>query len=74
MQVDDDTEQQDVNEGSVNVCRGFVAAATASFKLFGQHPYYGEEMRRIQDEVKAEAKEPAGSVLTRGNFVDYHTL
>lgn len=56
-------------KGEVQICRGYVASASKSAKMFGQHPVFGKQMRDLQLEITAEDKEV---VLNRWNFKKYH--
>lgn len=51
------------------VCRGFIATATVSVKRFGAHPVYGEQMKKLQDEITVEDKE---QVMNKWDFKKYH--
>lgn len=66
---DDKTTIESIISGDYPVCRGFVASASASCKLFGQNPEYGSKLRQLQKEITDEDK---SLVLTRQNFRDYH--
>lgn len=69
---DDETTEADILSGRVPICRGFIASANASFKLFGQNPEFGPMLRALQDQVKAEGLEDMGEILNRNQFANHH--
>ena len=71
MQRKDDSVLDDVINGEIDVCRGYVASASKSAKLFGQHPVYGQPMRELQKQITEEDKE---QVLTRWEFKPHHDI
>lgn len=73
MQRGDDPEKnmKELLAGKQKVCRGFVAAASKSCKRFGQHPYYGKEMRKLQELITDQDKE---EVLTKWQWTEYHKI
>jgi hypothetical protein len=68
---EDDSTEADIIQGRLKICRGFVASASASFKLFGQHPIYGKALRTLQDTITDEDKE---LVLDRRGFAAHHDI
>lgn len=73
LQRKDDPDQnlEELENGTQNVCRGFVATASKSCKQFGQHPYYGQEMRKIQNEITEADKD---LVMNKWDWLKHHTL
>lgn len=65
----DDSTITDILNKKLQICRGWVASASKSFKLFGQHPQFGFVLKKLQDEITQEDKE---AVLTRNEFQEYH--
>lgn len=65
----DDTKLEDIITGKIDICRGFVASASKSCKLFGQGSMFGQDLRNLQDEITEEDKE---LVLTRWDFRTHH--
>ena len=71
MQRTDETELRDILNGNIDICRGFIASASKSFKMFGQDQAYGNELRRLQEEITDADKD---LVLDRRDFAQYHTF
>lgn len=67
---DDETTDIAIAAGDYPVCRGFVAAASKSFKLFGTTEA-GRQMRLFQDQITPEEKE---MVLSKWEFREHHTI
>lgn len=66
---DMNTNWKEVENGTQNVCRGYIAMASKSCKLFGQHPIYGKEMLRLQKEINEEDKK---EVFNKWDWKKYH--
>ena len=67
---DDEQENQEKMEnGEHPICRGYVASATRSAKQFGQHPYYGKQMRELQKQI---TEEDENQVMNKWTFLKYH--
>lgn len=62
-----------VLNGAVPVCRGFLASASKSAKLFGQHPDNGPDLQRLQKSVEDEGHEDHQTILARWEFLSHHT-
>lgn len=62
---------EDILYGELDICRGFLATASASFKLFGQNPVYGKQLRELQNQITDEEK---AQVLTKWDFAKHHDL
>lgn len=62
---------EELENGNQNVCRGYVATASKSAKLFGQHPFYGKQMRGLQDTITAADKD---QVLNKWDWLKYHDI
>lgn len=71
MQRTEDSIEDDILNGELPICRGFLASASASCKLFGQNPHTGQSLKRLQDEITDEEKK---QVLTRWEFSAHHTV
>lgn len=70
MRRTEDSTMNDIIVGDLPICRGYVASASASFKLFGQNAY-GQLMRPLQKQITQEDKE---AVLDRRTFKKHHTI
>lgn len=66
---DDETTVEAIINGEYPICRGFIASASASCKLFGQNIEYGQALRELQDQITDNDKQ---SVLTRQTFRQHH--
>lgn len=71
MTREDETTVEDIKEGRTPICRGFIASASASCKLFGQNPETGNALRELQDQITPEEKK---EVLPRWEFKNHHEL
>lgn len=69
----DETTNEDIIEGRTPICRGFIASANKSCKMFGQNPQF-PQLRELQKQVKSEAKEDASEILAKWEFREYHDL
>jgi len=67
----EDSTFEDIESGKTPICRGFLASASASCKMFGQHPENGAALRELQKEITDEEKE---QVLTKWDFAVHHDL
>ena len=68
-QIKDDTREIDLIRGNVQLCRGFVASATKSHKMFGSHINNGRDLRLLQLEITGKEME---TVLDRREFREHH--
>lgn len=66
-----DINKQQVESGVQNVCRGFVISASKSCKRFGQNPITGEQLLKLQNEIKKSEFE---GVLSKWDLKKHHTL
>lgn len=66
---DPDENMRKIHSGEQQVCRGFVATADKSCKLFGQNPIYGKELRRLQDTI---TEEDLKQVYSKWDWLKYH--
>lgn len=73
MHRDHDSSMDDIDIGKLPVCRGFIACANKSFKLFGSNQKYGKDLRALQDLVKSEDSDLSG-VLSMREFRKYHNV
>lgn len=62
-----------VEEGKHKICRGFLISASKSCKLFGQNPFTGSELKRLQNELEI-SKEENETILNKWEFQKHHTL
>jgi len=67
----DDSSNQDIVDGKIPICRGFLASASASCKLFGQNRDYGKKLRQLQDQI---TEEDQAKVLTKWDFREHHDI
>ena len=71
MSRTDESTIEDIYMGVLPICRGFLASASASCKMFGQNPETGLALKQLQSEITDEEKK---QVLTRWEFKEHHTL
>lgn len=71
MQRTDETTLEDVIVGDIDVCRGFLASASESSKLYGQHPVYGQALRALQNDITDEDKK---IVMNKWDFKEHHSI
>ena len=71
MRRKDESSEEEIRNGSLPICRGFIASASASCKLFGQTPTTGPELKRLQDMLTPNDKE---NILSRWEFKNHHTI
>ena len=64
-----DSKPEDIENGKLPVCRGFIAACNKSAKLFRR-----SELLALQHKVKAEQIENESEVMTTWEFVQYHSF
>lgn len=69
---DEETTYDDIKNGLVPVCRGFMVSASLSCKMFGGSLEFGSDLKRIQDQVKKDMIEKEGSILNKVDFIKYH--
>ncbi len=68
LNSDEETEAA-IHTGEAPICRGYVASASKSSKMFGQHPVFGKQMRELQLEITEEDKK---GVMNLWDFKKYH--
>jgi len=70
--IEEESSIEDVLNGDIPICRGFVASASASHKLFGQlNTNVSKGLKSLQEEITEEDKE---NVLNRNDFRIHHTI
>lgn len=67
----EDSTYEDIENGKLPICRGFLASASASCKMFGQNPENGAALRELQKQI---TKEDKAQVLTKWEFAAHHDL
>ena len=65
----DKSDVSDITSGRLHICRGWMASASKSVKLFGTHPFYGEHLKQLQKEIEPEDIE---KVMDKQEFRVYH--
>lgn len=73
LHLTDDEEEncRKIEVGEIPICRGYIASADKSCKVFGQNPITGKSLYKLQEQITEEDKE---SVLSRPEFRKHHTL
>ncbi len=68
-----DMNQQDIENGDVRICRGFVASATKSGIVFDRDTETQRAISDLQILVSHEAKEDSSSILSKDEFEKHHS-
>lgn len=63
---------EDIESGKVKICRGYVASATKSNKIFGEDTENGPELMRLQKLIREEDKEDPDIILSIDEFLEHH--
>lgn len=74
MHINEENEESTnelIESGKIPICRGFLASASKSFKMFGGNPSTGSELRKLQKEITEEDK---NQVLNKWEFLKHHKL
>lgn len=66
----EDTTEEDVIQGRIPVCRGFLASANKSCKLFGTNGKIGQELMKLQKTIK----EDSSKILAKWELEKHHSL
>lgn len=66
---DGETTTEQIMNGEIPICRGFLATASKSCKLFGQHPLTGSLLLKLQREITNEDKK---LVMDQWEFKEHH--
>ena len=64
-----DINQEEMESGVQNICRGFVISASKSCKRFGQNPSNGEELLKLQQRISKKEHE---GILNKWDFKKHH--
>lgn len=67
---DSDTTLINVKKGQYPICRGFVASATKSAKLFGSDFEFGVHLKQLQSQITQQDK---NQVMAIWEFKEYHS-
>lgn len=67
-----DMTKEDIEDGHVKICRGFIASATKSGICFDNNTETGKALRKLQVSIAIEAKEDMDSILSNDEFAQYH--
>lgn len=65
----DKSDISDIVSGKLHICRGWMASASKSCKLFGTHPFYGEELKELQKDIDPK---DVVQVMDKTEFKKYH--
>lgn len=65
----DNSTVSDIASGKLHICRGWMASANKSCKLFGTHPVYGEELKQLQKDIDPKDVE---KVMDKHQFKKHH--
>ncbi len=68
-----DMVQQDIENGDIRICRGFVASATKSGIVFDRQTETQRAISDLQILVSREAKEESESILSSDEFKKHHS-
>ena len=60
-------------KGKQPICRGFILSASISAKMFGQNPFTGQQLRKLQEDNPL-TDDDRKLIMTRWEFREHHTL